>query len=297
MTPTTPIGSPRPATKAAHPVNDTLERASRLLTAGTAADRIRTDLPHPARMYDYLLDGRDNYPPDRDAAEQALAYFPQLRAIAKANRAFLTRATRHLIRHHGIDQFLDLGAGRPGPDDVTTASRALLPAAAIVTVDNDPITVTHTRAHHHNDTRIAALLADLHHPDTILTHPDLHRVLDLTRPVGIIAASVLHYLPDADDPATVIRTLMDAVAPGSVLVLSHATADGSHHEQALQAAEVYRGTQTPITLRTRAQIGALCDGLRLVEPGVVAQPWLHADQPVDADLAVNWNYAATAVKP
>ena len=127
--------------------------------------------------------------------------------------------------------------------------------------------------------------------------PDLHRVLDLTRPVGIIAASVLHYLPDTDHPAAVIHTLMDAVAPGSALVFSHATADGSQYDQAMQAAEVYQSTQTPITLRTRAQIEAFCDGLHLAEPGVVAQPWLHADQPIDADSAANWNYAATAVKP
>ncbi|HVT67730.1 MAG TPA: SAM-dependent methyltransferase [Trebonia sp.] len=280
-------------------MSNPFEQAAQFLTPGFPAGSISTDVAHPARMYDHYLGGRDNYLVDRDAADTALAILPELREIAHANRDFHRRALTLLAREHGIDQFLDLGAGLPRTDDTTTLARALRPGAHVVTVDSDPITITHQRSR--TDASLAqisaVLLADLRHPEAIVRDPDLNRVLDLGRPVGVLMLAVLHYLPDTDQPDQIIKTLMAAVPAGSVLVLSHATADGAQYDQALHVAELYQRTQAPITLRDRSRIEAFFDGLHLVEPGVVAQPWWRPDRPVSADPAVNWNYGAAAVKP
>jgi hypothetical protein len=247
-------------------------------------------------MYDYYLGGHDNYVADRDAAERILAGFPQLRQIALANRAFLQRAVRHLAGL-GVEQFLDIGTGIPGNGDAAETARAINPEARIVAVDNDPIVAAHARARlpSHNRAATLVLEADLRDPEALLSRCGPDPVLDLGEPVAVLMVSVLHFLADTDYPELVVRRLMQPLAPGSYLVLSHATTQGEH-EQAQAAAEQYRDTSAPITLRSPQRIAGFFDGLHLLEPGVVAQPWWRPDAKVSANPDANWGHAGVAQK-
>jgi hypothetical protein len=248
-------------------------------------------------MYDYYLGGRDNYEADRFAAERILAGFPQLRGVALANRAFLQRAVRHLA-NLGVDQFLDLGTGIPGNGDAAETARAINPNARIVAVDNDPLVVTHARARLSGQDPGATLIleADIRDPEALLQHAGLDLILDPGRPIALLMVSVLHFLTDTDHPETVVKRLMQELAPGSYLVLSHATAEGET-EQAMAAADEYQNTSAPITLRGPQRIAGFFDGLNLLEPGLVPQPWWRPDGPVTADPDMNWSYGGVAAKP
>lgn len=266
------------------------------LAVGWPVDRIDTARPHPARIEDYLLAGKDNYQVDRDAAEAVLADFPQMRQIAAANRAFLRRAV-HTLAEDGIEQFLDIGTGLPDHDHPAETIHALCPSARLVLVDNNPVVLTHAAARLRGPQpqQTAVIEADLREPAAILEHPALHAVLDLGRPVGLLLGFVVHFIADHDRPADLIKTLMGALEPGSALVLSHATAEGQS-ELARTAAEHYRSTGTSITLRTPAQIAEFFDGLELNEPGVVAEPWWLPDEQPTEDPDLNWGYAGLARK-
>ncbi len=267
------------------------------LPVGWPAERIDTAHPHPARVDDYLLAGKDNYQVDRDAAEEILAGFPQLRSIAAANRAFLRRAV-HAMAQACIEQFLDVGTGLPDHDHPADVIHSLNPSARVVLVDNDPVVLTHAAARLRgpHPQRTAVIEGNLRAPETILGHPALDGVLDLDRPVGVLLGFVVHFLTDRDHPAQNINALMDALAPGSALVLSHATAEGES-ELARAAAQHYQDVGMPITLRTPAQITGFFDGLELLEPGVVAQPWWRPEEEPTEDPELNWGYAGLARKP
>lgn len=267
-----------------------------VLPVGWPVERIDTAHPHPARIEDYLLAGKDNYQIDRDTAEAVLADFPQMRAIAAANRAFLRRAV-HTLVEDGIEQFLDIGTGLPDHEHPAETIHALCPGARVVLVDNNPVVLTHAAARLRGPQRqhTAVIEADLREPAAIIGHPALRAVLDLDRPVGLLLGFVVHFLEDHDQPASQIKTLMDALSPGSALVLSHATDEGQS-DLAHDAAEHYRSTGIPITLRTSATIAAFFDGLVLDEPGVVAQPWWHPDEEPTEDPGLNWGYGAVARK-
>jgi hypothetical protein len=268
------------------------------LPLGWPVDRIDTAHPHPARIEDYLLAGKDNYQIDRDAAEAVLADFPQMRQIAAANRAFLRRAVHTLVAD-GIEQFLDIGTGLPDHEHPAETIHALCPSARVVLADNNPLVLTHAAARLRGPQpqHTAVIEADLRAPAAILEHPALRAVLNLSRPVGLLLGFVVHYLADHDHPAAQIKTLLNALAPGSVLVLSHATAE-NQSDLAHAAAERYHDAGMPITLRSPDQIAGFFDGLEVLEPGVVAQPWWRPDdeQPTE-DPGLNWGYGALARKP
>jgi hypothetical protein len=267
------------------------------LPVGWPAEWIDTAHPHPARVDDYLLAGKDNYQVDRDAAEEILADFPQLRSIAAANRVFLRRAV-HAMVQDGIEQFLDVGTGLPDHDHPAEVIHTLNPDARLVLADNNPVVLTHAAARLRgpHPQRTAVIEGDLCAPATILDHPALNGVLDLSRPVGLLLGFVVHFLTDHDQPADKIRTLLEALAPGSALVLSHATAEGES-ELARAAAKLYHDAGMPITLRTPAQITGFFDGLELLEPGVVAQPWWRPEKKPTEKAELNWGYAGLARKP
>lgn len=267
------------------------------LPAGWPVERIDTGHPHPARIEDYLLAGKDNYQIDRDAAEAILADFPQLRQIAAANRAFLHRAIHALVRG-GVAQFLDVGTGLPDHEHPAEVVHTLCPGARLALVDDDPLVLTHAAARLRgpHPERTAVIEANLREPDTILGHPALRAVLDLSRPVALLLGFVVHFLPDHDHPADQIKTLMGALAPGSALVLSHATAEGQS-ELAHAAAERYHAAGMPVTLRTPAQIARFFDGLELLKPGLLAQPWWRPDKEPSGDPGLNWGYGGVARKP
>ncbi len=230
--------------------------------------RIDTGTANPARIYDVLLDGKDNFPADRAAAHAILNAAPQARQGANQNRAFLQRAVRFLAGEAGIGQFLDIGTGLPTRGNVHQVAHAVAADAHVAYVDHDPVVHAHADALLADNTTTIAILADLREPDTILDNPQVRRLLDFTQPVAVLLVAVVHFINDEEDPAGIIATLRDAIAPGSYLVLSHATAD-FHPDQAAKVTRIYRQASAPLVPRSRSQIQRLFDGFDLVEPGLV----------------------------
>jgi len=270
--------------------------ARELLVSGWDPGLIDTSVAHPARMYDYYLGGKDNYPVDRDAAEEVLAVLPEGRDMARANRAFLGRAVRFLAAQ-GVRQFLDIGTGIPGPGNTGDVSRAVAPDARVVYVDNDPIVLSHTQSllEHHDPGSTAVIEADLRDPDSILTHPAVQRVLDFERPVAVLLVAVLHFLRDVDDPFGAVERIKRAIPSGGYLVLSHGTGD-FEPERAFSAVKGYNQASAPFVLRSRKEISGFFDGTRLLEPGLVQIPWWRPDGEVPPDSEKIWIYGGVGYK-
>ncbi|MDU0292390.1 SAM-dependent methyltransferase [Saccharothrix longispora] len=234
--------------------------------------------PSAARVYDYYLGGAHNFAVDREMAEQAIRMWPELPLIMQANRAFLRRAVQHCVER-GVTQFLDLGSGIPTAGNVHEVARAADPGARVVYVDNDPIAVTYSRTILGDDRQTAVVHEDLRRPADVLSSPQVRDLLDLSRPVVVMMVAVLHFVPV--DATGVVAAYRDAVPPGSLLVVSHATHDGQDR-QADEHTDLYRRrTATPMTMRTKAEVEELFTGFDLVEPGVVHLPLWRPASPED----------------
>ncbi|MGH3342385.1 MAG: SAM-dependent methyltransferase [Carbonactinosporaceae bacterium] len=229
---------------------------------------INTSKPSSARIYDHLLGGKDNYAVDREAAEQMLKVFPQAREIAQANRRFLVRAVRYCAEQ-GIDQFVDIGTGFPTSPNVPEVAREIRPEARVVGVDNDPVVLSHHRALVTNDIGMATIEGDVRDPLRIIINPELNMVIDLNRPVAVLLVAILHFVRDEESPATVINRLMQHTAPGSYLVISSGTSDGSSDELLALAGKIYQNATAPVTFRPESQIRSWFDPFHLVAPGLV----------------------------
>ncbi|HVB44822.1 MAG TPA: SAM-dependent methyltransferase [Streptosporangiaceae bacterium] len=229
-----------------------------------------------ARVYDYLLGGTHNFLADQDVARSMATIEPMSGAIARANRAYLGRAVRFLAGA-GISQFLDIGSGIPTQGNVHEIAQQANPDARVVYVDVDPIAIAHSKAILAGHANAAILDADLREPAKILGHPSVRSLIDFGKPVALLLLAVLHFLSDEEDPGAVVATLRDALAPGSYLVLAHATAEGKP-EAALAVATVYnRSVAAKWRLRSRAEIQHLFDGFELIEPGLVFAPAWRPD--------------------
>lgn len=235
-----------------------------------APEGIDLQRPSPARVYDYNLGGAHNFEADRQVAEQITRIMPQLPLILRANRHFLRRAVRFLL-DAGIRQFLDLGSGIPTVGNVHEIAQQAAPGARIVYVDVDPVAVAHSRALLAGNERAAATLADLRDVPRVLAAPEVRRLIDFSQPVGVLMVAVLHFLPDADDPAGIVARYLDAVPEGSFLVISHAAAtdDDTRPDGADEATEEYSRRVAEFTLRDRDQVAGMFTGLDLVDPGLV----------------------------
>ncbi|MBL7495902.1 SAM-dependent methyltransferase [Frankia sp. CNm7] len=245
---------------------------------------LRTDVPHSARVYDYFLGGKNNYPADREAAELVLKSGPNTRISALANRAFLHRVARHLAGAVGVRQFLDIGTGIPTSPNLHEIAQGIIPDARVVYADHDPIVLAHARALlvGKPEGRTAYIDADLREPEKILNSPTLLETLDLGEPVALSVIAILHFIPDSDDPAGLLRRYLDALPSGSFLAITHVTPDFAP-EEAAQVTEIYRARGIPLQTRTRAQVGRFFDGLELLEPGVQV---VHRWRPdADTDLS------------
>ncbi|CAL9649041.1 SAM-dependent methyltransferase [Streptomyces sp. enrichment culture] len=240
------------------------------LSGGESAahpNRIDTSKPHPARMYDYFLGGKDNYEVDQRAAEQFMKSAPEVREGVLANRHFLHRAVRHVVAEGGVRQILDIGTGLPTEPNVHQVARALAPETRVAYVDNDPIVSTHSRALS-DDPDTAVVLADLRDPQALLDHPGVREVIDFDRPVALLLVAVVHFVSEAEDPVGIMATLRDALPAGSYLVLSHATGD-AHEDRREEAAAVYKNATASMNLRPHAEVLDLFGDFALVEPGLV----------------------------
>ena len=241
------------------------------------------DKPSPARMYDYYLGGNHHLAVDRRAAEQVIALQPDTPLIARANRAFLQRAVHFLVAQ-GLDQFLDIGSGIPTVGNVHEAAQRLNPAAHVVYVDSDPTAVALSQHLLHGNSSATAIQADARQPEHLLSHPDLRRLLDFRRPVGVLLVGFLYFITDDAEASHLVQALRDTVVAGSYLALSHATyrsyavGPGSHKAQ---VEGIYAQSTNPVKTRSYDDIAAFFEGLDLVEPGLVYLPKWRPDGPSD----------------
>jgi hypothetical protein len=219
-------------------------------------------------MYDYYLGGKNHFPSDREAAEQAMAVVPHAQAVAWANRHFLVRAVRTMAQA-GIKQFIDLGTGYPTSPNVHEIARDTSPYARVVYVDNDPVVSRHNMAFLSHDPNINALDGDIRDPDAILTHPDVTGLIDFRRPVGVLFVAVLHFVTDAEGPREIVAAFCDRLSPRSAVALSHITSDGTPAEVRSAIEDAYTDAAAPSVFRTETEIAALFGGWPLLEPGLV----------------------------
>jgi O-methyltransferase involved in polyketide biosynthesis len=239
---------------------------------------VDTRQPHPARIYDYWLGGKDNFAADREVAEKVAQVAPWVISGARGNRRFLTRAVRDLARA-GIRQFLDVGSGLPSSGNVHEVAQGVDPACRVLYVDNDPIVLVHARALLAGDERTVVVAGDARDPVGLLADPVVRGHLDWSRPVAVLFVAVLHFL-DGDEPARILAQVRERLVPGSYLVVSHVadlpdTVEGPDRAAATKAAaDLYAGLAAPFVLRAPEQVAALFTGFDLVEPGLVpAHRW------------------------
>jgi hypothetical protein len=257
-----------------------------------------TGRPHPARVYDVLLGGKDNFAVDRAAAAEGLKVNPNAAAAPLQNRAFLQRTVRFLAAEKGIRQFLDIGTGLPTSPNVHEVAQAADPAARIVYVDNDPIVLTHARALLTStpEGRTAYVDANFRNADEIMNSPELRETLDLDQPVALLLFAILHFFDDEANPRAIVEGLMSALPSGSYLVLSHITDDHDPESWAKFAA-VMRRQGINCRFRNLAEVTGFFTGLEPVEPGVVPILRWRPDGEqtlTDAEVAL---YGGVARKP
>jgi O-methyltransferase involved in polyketide biosynthesis len=233
-------------------------------------DRIDTTRPHTARIWNYWLGGKDNYPVDRAAGDRIRSIHPGIGDYALADRRFLGRAVRHLVADVGIRQFLDVGTGLPSADNTHEVAQGLAPESRIVYVDNDPLVLAHARAllTSTSQGRTDYLDADLRDVDLILERAG--RTLDLSRPVALMLLGVVIFVQDHEESYGVVRGLMERLPAGSHLVLSH-TVTSPAMPDVDAAVAFWNEHGTPrLTQRTPARIARYFEGLELLDPGVVS---------------------------
>jgi len=261
---------------------------------------IDTSKPHPARMYDYFLGGKDNYEVDREAAEQFIKVAPEVRDGVRANRRFMHRAVRHVVAEGGIRQILDVGTGLPTEPNVHQIAHAVAPGTRVVYVDNDPIVSAHAAAlmdsaDGTDSAHTSVVLADLRDPRALLDHPEVRKAIDFDRPVALLLVAVVHFLSDAEDPDAIVAALRDALPTGSYLVLSHATGD-IHEDRREDAASVYNKATATLNLRPHDRVLDFFGDFTLVAPGLVQVPDWRPDEPPQRDAPPIGIYGGVARK-
>ncbi|HEY6491895.1 MAG TPA: SAM-dependent methyltransferase [Trebonia sp.] len=243
---------------------------------------IDTTVPHPARVYDYWLGGKDNFAADRRAAEAGYEAFPGVLQSVRANRAFLARAVRELVTEVGVRQFLDVGSGLPTARNTHEIAQEKAPESRIVYVDSDPVAVLHSRVLLQSSAagRADFLHADARDPSGIVARAAA--TLDFARPVAVLILGVLHFLPDDDEVTGIVNAFTRVVAPGSYLVISHLASDIQPEMMAEFSRRMREHGVAQDAQRTREQVTALFAGLDLLEPGVVPVSKWRPDNAVEA---------------
>ncbi|MGW2045707.1 SAM-dependent methyltransferase [Streptomyces sp. NPDC001858] len=261
---------------------------------------IDTGTAHSARIYDYIIGGKDHFPADREAGDSMVREWPALPVHMRANRDFMNRAVRHLAQEAGIRQFLDIGSGIPTSPNIHEIVQAAAPDARVVYVDNDPLVLALSRdlVRSTPEGRTAYLKADMRDPAGILAAPEFRDTLDLDRPVALTVIAIVHFLLDEHDAVGIVRRLLDPLPSGSHLAMSIGTADFAPEEVGRVARE-YAARGLPMRLRTHAQAAEFFTGLDLVDPGIVQVHHWRPDGTGtevlrDEDIAM---YGAVARKP
>jgi S-adenosyl methyltransferase len=264
-----------------------------------ARNEIQTNVVSPARIYDYWLGGKDNFPVDRAAGDAVLEVFPGIRPGVQANRTLLGRMVRYLAGEAEVRQFLDIGTGLPTKDNTHEVAQQVAPESRVVYVDNDPIVLAHARALLQSSPQGVTkyIDADLHDPDKILE--GAAPTLDFDQPIAITLLMILMLIPDAEDPYEVVGRLMDAVPSGSYLAISHPAGDVDSGEIAAAYDRLRDMMGEPPILRSHTEIARFFDGLEMVEPGLVQLHRWRPD-PADAETVLHYDvpaYAGLGRKP
>lgn len=238
-----------------------------------------------ARVYDYVLDGKDNFAADRAAAAAMIEVVPETPLMARDNRAFLRRAVRYLVGEAGIRQIIDVGSGLPTAGNVHEIAHEVAPSTRVVYVDNDPIVLAHGRALLADNDTTTVITADLREPDTIFEHPDTHEYIDQKQPFAVLLASILQHLPDAEDPEGVAASVRARIPAGGYLLSANFHDSGESRAAELEQAFLEGGLGTG-RFRTREEQLRYFDGLELLEPGLVcANDWRpDADTPAESPV-------------
>jgi hypothetical protein len=244
----------------------------------TDPPEIDATVPNSARIWNYWLGGKDNYPVDREVGDEYRAIYPEIVQVARASRQFLARAVLYLAGEAQVHQFLDIGTGLPTFNNTHDVAQRVAPGTRVVYVDNDPVVLAHARALLTSTKAVTAYVdADLHDPDEILAAAG--RTLDFTRPIGLMMLGILGHIGDDDEARSIVKRLLDALPSGSYLTICDGTND--LYEAGVEAQRLYNESgAAPYRLRSARQIAEFFEGLELVEPGVVSCPRWRPD-PVD----------------
>jgi hypothetical protein len=238
-----------------------------------------TSVAHPARIWDYWLGGKDHYAADRAAGDYVLQVAPVVRDVAKADRAFLASAVRHLVTDLGIRQFLDIGTGLPTADNTHEVAQQAVPESRVVYVDNDTIVLAHARALLTGHPKGATAYIDADARDTGTVLAQAAQTLDFSQPVAVMLLGILLFIPDEDNPWAVTAELMDAVPSGSYLAVSHGASDIQAGQVAPAGSRYNEHSAVAMQLRTRAEFTRFFQGLELAAPGVVPINRWHPGPP------------------
>jgi hypothetical protein len=237
-----------------------------------AAQRLDTGTAHNARVWNYWQGGKDNYEVDRQVGDHVAGMIPVIRDIARADREFLSRAVHFLAAERGVRQFLDIGTGLPAVENTHEVAQRVAPESRIVYVDNDPIVLAHARALLTSTPEGATdyIDADAHDPGTILRGAE--RTLDFTKPVALMLLGILNFVIDGAEARAIARRLVDALAPGSFVVLTHPTTEPElGGDLQLEAMEFWNANaKPPVTARSSEEVARYFEGLTLLEPGLVS---------------------------
>ena len=261
---------------------------------GPALDlaRLRVNVPHSARIYDFILGGKDNFEADRAAAAEIVKYQPTIPRSMRGNRAFMARMTRYLAAELGIRQFLDVGTGLPTSPNLHEAAQQVDPTCRILYVDNDPIVLVHARALLRSapEGRTAYLDADLRDTAAILESDQFRETLDLKRPIALTLIAIMQMFEDDEEAHGLVRRLMEPLAPGSTLSMTIVPDD----PEVEAGSAIYRARGLPLRTRSKAEAERFFDGLELIEPGVTRSTHWHPEG--TPETGENHMYAGVAVK-
>ncbi|RBM07425.1 methyltransferase [Streptomyces sp. PT12] len=270
------------------------------MRSDTAPARLRTHQAHGARVYDYILGGKDNYDVDREVGDASLRAWPALSTHMREGRTFMHRSARYLAAEKGMRQFLDIGTGIPTSPNLHEVVQEIAPETRVVYCDNDPIVLAHARAlmKGTREGKTSYLDADMRDPEKIINSRELLDTLDLTQPIALTLISVVHFILDEEEALRVVRRLVDVLPSGSWVALTVATDDFAP-EVLAKVAKNYADHGEPLKWRTKAEAERFFDGLELEEPGVVQMHKWRRDPAeiahiADSDIAM---YGAVARKP
>ena len=266
-------------------------------TAEVAPPGVNVNVPHSARIYDYWLGGKDNFAVDRAVGEAMIQAIPGMRYMARENRKFVHRAARDLVAKEGIRQFLDIGTGIPTRPNLHEIAQQIAPETRVVYVDNDPIVLVHARALmiSSEQGRSEYISADLRDAQSIINEPVLSETLDLTKPVGLTLIAILMLLSDEDDPWAKVADLRDALPSGSILGLTHPTADFAPDE-VNQAVAAATGAGITLVARTKDEVQRFFGDWEMLDPGLVPVSAWRPDEPAEKPEAAYY-WAGVARKP